>query len=129
MKVVVGKVADFENGDRKIIDVNGKSVGVFRIDDEFYAIRNRCPVAPRHARRQPRALSGEMGRRKDSPTFSRTTESGPSGRSSVREAEEEGDETRAGSLCRARIPRADLTWSSTLGARAHQPRQHRAGAF
>ena len=43
MKVVVGKVSDFENGDRKIIDVNGKSVGVFRIDDEFYAIRNRCP--------------------------------------------------------------------------------------
>lgn len=43
MKVVVGKVSDFENGDRKIIDVNGKSIGVFRIDDEFYAIRNRCP--------------------------------------------------------------------------------------
>jgi nitrite reductase/ring-hydroxylating ferredoxin subunit len=43
MKVVVGKVSDFENGDRKIIDVNGKSVGVFRIDDQFYALRNRCP--------------------------------------------------------------------------------------
>jgi nitrite reductase/ring-hydroxylating ferredoxin subunit len=43
MKVIVGKVSDFENGDRKIIDVNGKSVGVFRIDDQFYAIRNRCP--------------------------------------------------------------------------------------
>ena len=43
MKVVVGKVSDFENGDRKIIDVNGKSIGVFRVDDRFYAIRNRCP--------------------------------------------------------------------------------------
>ena len=43
MKVVVGKVSDFGNGDRKIIDVNGKSIGVFRIDDRFYAIRNRCP--------------------------------------------------------------------------------------
>jgi len=43
MKVVVGKVSDFENGDRKIIDVNGKSIGVFRVDDEFYALRNRCP--------------------------------------------------------------------------------------
>ena len=43
MKVVVGKVSDFGNGDRKIIDVNGKSVGIFRIDDQFYAIRNRCP--------------------------------------------------------------------------------------
>jgi nitrite reductase/ring-hydroxylating ferredoxin subunit len=43
MKVVVGKVSDFKNGDRKIIDVNGKSIGVFRIDDQFYALRNRCP--------------------------------------------------------------------------------------
>jgi nitrite reductase/ring-hydroxylating ferredoxin subunit len=43
MKVVVGKVSDFKNGDRKIIDVNGKSIGVFRIDDRFYALRNRCP--------------------------------------------------------------------------------------
>ena len=43
MKIVVGKVSDFENGDRKIVDVNGKSVGVFRIDDRFYALRNRCP--------------------------------------------------------------------------------------
>jgi nitrite reductase/ring-hydroxylating ferredoxin subunit len=43
MKVVVGKVSDFGNGDRKIVDVNGKSVGVFRIGDEFFAIRNRCP--------------------------------------------------------------------------------------
>jgi len=43
MKVVVGKVSDFANGDRKIIDVNGKSIGVFRVDDQFYAIRNRCP--------------------------------------------------------------------------------------
>jgi nitrite reductase/ring-hydroxylating ferredoxin subunit len=43
VKVVVGRVSDFENGDRKIVDVNGKSVGVFRIDDRFYAIRNRCP--------------------------------------------------------------------------------------
>jgi nitrite reductase/ring-hydroxylating ferredoxin subunit len=43
MKIVVGRVSDFENGDRKIIDVNGKSVGVFRIDDRFYALRNRCP--------------------------------------------------------------------------------------
>jgi nitrite reductase/ring-hydroxylating ferredoxin subunit len=41
MRVVVGKVADFQNGDRKIVDVNGKSVGIFRIDDQFYAIRNR----------------------------------------------------------------------------------------
>jgi nitrite reductase/ring-hydroxylating ferredoxin subunit len=43
MKIVVGKVSDFENGGRKIIDVNGKSIGVFRVDGRFYALRNRCP--------------------------------------------------------------------------------------
>jgi nitrite reductase/ring-hydroxylating ferredoxin subunit len=43
MRIVVGKVDDFENGDRKIVDVNGKSIGVFRVDDRFYALRNRCP--------------------------------------------------------------------------------------
>jgi nitrite reductase/ring-hydroxylating ferredoxin subunit len=43
MKVIVGRVSDFRNGDRKIVDVNGKSIGVFRIEDEFYALRNRCP--------------------------------------------------------------------------------------
>ncbi|MGH2928542.1 MAG: Rieske (2Fe-2S) protein [Solirubrobacteraceae bacterium] len=43
MKVVVGRVCDFENDGRKIVDVNGKSIGVFRVDDQFYALRNRCP--------------------------------------------------------------------------------------
>jgi len=39
----VSRVADFPDGDRKIIDVNGRSVGVFRIGDTFYAMRNLCP--------------------------------------------------------------------------------------
>jgi len=43
MRVVVGRVTDFQDGDRKIVDVNGKSVGIFRVDGQFYAIRNRCP--------------------------------------------------------------------------------------
>src|ERR1700685_2148955 len=43
MKVVVGKVSDFEAGDRKIIDVHGQSIGVSRVGDQFYALRNRCP--------------------------------------------------------------------------------------
>jgi len=43
VRVVVGKASDFGDGDRKIVDVNGKSVGIFRIGDDFYAIRNRCP--------------------------------------------------------------------------------------
>jgi len=43
MKVVVARVDDFPDGDRKIIDVNGRSVGVFRIGNTFYAMRNLCP--------------------------------------------------------------------------------------
>jgi nitrite reductase/ring-hydroxylating ferredoxin subunit len=43
MKVVVARVDDFPDGDRKIIDVNGRSVGVFRLGSRFYAIRNLCP--------------------------------------------------------------------------------------
>lgn len=64
MRVVVGKVSDFGNGDRKIVDVNGKSVGVFRIDDEFYALRNRCPhqFGPLClGTLAPRAISGAPG--------------------------------------------------------------------
>ncbi len=64
MRVVVGKVSDFENGDRKIIDVNGKSIGVFRVDDQFYALRNRCPhqFGPLCAGTlAPRAVSGGPG--------------------------------------------------------------------
>jgi nitrite reductase/ring-hydroxylating ferredoxin subunit len=43
VKVVVANIKDFPDGDRKIVDVGGKSVGVFRFGDTFYAIRNRCP--------------------------------------------------------------------------------------
>ena len=43
MKVVVGRVCDFADGGRKIVDVNGTSIGVFRVGDRFYALRNRCP--------------------------------------------------------------------------------------
>ena len=30
-------------GKRKIVEINGRSIGVFNIDDQFYAVRNRCP--------------------------------------------------------------------------------------
>ena len=43
MKVVVAPVDDFAPGDRRIITVGGRSIGVFRVGDRFYAIRNRCP--------------------------------------------------------------------------------------
>ena len=43
MRVVVAPLADFKPGERRIITVGGRSIGVFRIGDRFYGIRNRCP--------------------------------------------------------------------------------------
>ncbi|NKE37212.1 Rieske 2Fe-2S domain-containing protein [Natronococcus sp. JC468] len=34
--------AEFEDGDRELIEVNGVEVGVLRVDGEYYAVRNRC---------------------------------------------------------------------------------------
>jgi len=43
MRVVVAPVAEFEPGDRRIVTIGGRSIGVFRVGDRFYGIRNRCP--------------------------------------------------------------------------------------
>ena len=43
MKVVVSRLEDFPPGERKIVKAGARSIGVFRIDDDFFAIRNRCP--------------------------------------------------------------------------------------
>ena len=43
MKVVVSRLADFPPGDRKIVEAGARSIGVFRVEDDFFAIRNRCP--------------------------------------------------------------------------------------
>ena len=39
----VGTVAEIGPGQRKIVDVDGISIGVFNVDGTFYALRNRCP--------------------------------------------------------------------------------------
>jgi nitrite reductase/ring-hydroxylating ferredoxin subunit len=43
MKVVVSRLADFPPGERKIVKAGSRSIGVFRVEDDFFAIRNRCP--------------------------------------------------------------------------------------
>lgn len=43
MKYVISTVSDFPDGTRRVVEVNGKSVGVFRLGDRFFALRNRCP--------------------------------------------------------------------------------------
>ncbi len=42
-KHVVSTVAEIPPGGRKIVEVQGRSIGVFNIAGEFFALRNRCP--------------------------------------------------------------------------------------
>ena len=42
-KHVVAKVGEIPVGERKIIEINGRSIGVFNVNGKFYALLNRCP--------------------------------------------------------------------------------------
>jgi nitrite reductase/ring-hydroxylating ferredoxin subunit len=42
-KYVVARAADIPEGTRLLIDVQGRSVGVFNVEGSFYALLNRCP--------------------------------------------------------------------------------------
>jgi nitrite reductase/ring-hydroxylating ferredoxin subunit len=39
----VAAVQEIPPGERKIVDVAGRSVGVFNVDGRFFAVRNSCP--------------------------------------------------------------------------------------
>jgi 3-phenylpropionate/trans-cinnamate dioxygenase ferredoxin subunit len=43
LKYVVAAADEIPPGGRKIVDVGGRSVGVFNVDGEYFALRNRCP--------------------------------------------------------------------------------------
>ena len=43
MKYVVAAVEEIPPGGRKILDIGGRSIGIFNIDGEYFALRNRCP--------------------------------------------------------------------------------------
>ena len=43
MKFVVSPLEEFPPDSRRIVRVGGREIGVFRIADRFYAMRNRCP--------------------------------------------------------------------------------------
>jgi nitrite reductase/ring-hydroxylating ferredoxin subunit len=43
VRVVVARVDDFAPGERRIVSAGRRSIGVFRVGDRFYALRNRCP--------------------------------------------------------------------------------------
>ena len=40
---VVAQVADIPPGERLIVDIAGRSIGVFNVDGRFYAVSNSCP--------------------------------------------------------------------------------------
>ena len=42
---VVGRASDLAPGDRWIVELGGRSVGVFNIAGRFFALHNRCPHA------------------------------------------------------------------------------------
>jgi nitrite reductase/ring-hydroxylating ferredoxin subunit len=40
---VVARVDELADGERKIVDVEGRSIGVFRVGEQYFAVRNVCP--------------------------------------------------------------------------------------
>jgi 3-phenylpropionate/trans-cinnamate dioxygenase ferredoxin subunit len=43
MRHVVCPVGELPPGERRIVDIGRRSIGVFHVGDRFYAVRNRCP--------------------------------------------------------------------------------------
>jgi nitrite reductase/ring-hydroxylating ferredoxin subunit len=41
--VVVARADEIAPGERKLVSVGGRSIGVFNVGGEYYALRNRCP--------------------------------------------------------------------------------------
>jgi 3-phenylpropionate/trans-cinnamate dioxygenase ferredoxin subunit len=42
-RYIVSTASDLPPGTRKIVDVAGRSIGVFNVGGEYFALRNRCP--------------------------------------------------------------------------------------
>ena len=42
-KHAIGTVDEISPGERKIVEVAGRSIGVFNVGGEFFALRNSCP--------------------------------------------------------------------------------------
>jgi nitrite reductase/ring-hydroxylating ferredoxin subunit len=40
---VVARAEDIPPGSRRIVEIAGRSIGVFNVDGTFHALRNRCP--------------------------------------------------------------------------------------
>jgi nitrite reductase/ring-hydroxylating ferredoxin subunit len=40
---VIGHVSELPPGERRVVAVDGRSIGVFNVDGQYYALRNQCP--------------------------------------------------------------------------------------
>jgi nitrite reductase/ring-hydroxylating ferredoxin subunit len=40
---IIGRVSELPPGERTIVEVEGRSIGVFNVQGQYYALRNRCP--------------------------------------------------------------------------------------
>jgi nitrite reductase/ring-hydroxylating ferredoxin subunit len=40
---IIGHVSELAPGERRVVEVDGRSIGVFNVQGQFYALRNRCP--------------------------------------------------------------------------------------
>ena len=40
---IVGRVSEIPPGQRRIVELEGRSIGVFNVNGTFYALRNSCP--------------------------------------------------------------------------------------
>ena len=63
-RYVVAAVDEIAPGERKIVTVAGRSIGVFNVGGEFFALRNRCPhqeIAARCAKDSSGACCNRSG--------------------------------------------------------------------
>jgi nitrite reductase/ring-hydroxylating ferredoxin subunit len=44
-RYAVARVEEIPPGERKIVEVAGRSIGIFNVGGEFFALRNQCPHA------------------------------------------------------------------------------------
>jgi nitrite reductase/ring-hydroxylating ferredoxin subunit len=42
-KHIVARVEEIPPGERKIVEIGGRTIGVFNVNGSYYALRNRCP--------------------------------------------------------------------------------------
>jgi 3-phenylpropionate/trans-cinnamate dioxygenase ferredoxin subunit len=43
IRQIVGRASEIPPGERRIVEVGGRSIGVFNVRGAFYALRNSCP--------------------------------------------------------------------------------------